>query len=100
MDFVLGILTGIVSMLFLGVYLNERDKKRTEAARKQHLDTVKSMWSGFRISPEDLEYLNSSPPKYPLSPAHAKGLNEQIQAAIQREDYETAARLRDLINKK
>lgn len=100
MDFILGIFTGFGLAFYLGYHLNQKERKRKEVAQKQHLESVKAIWLGFRITPEDLEYLNYSPPRYPLSPAHAKDLNAQIQAAIQREDFEEAARLRDLINKR
>jgi excinuclease UvrABC helicase subunit UvrB len=97
MDFILGILTGVVLCMAYGNYLLRQRKK--EAGRS--LDNLKKAWmDAAKITPEDMQYLYSKPPVFPLSKAHAKDLDSQIQAAIQREDFEEAARLRDLINKK
>lgn len=65
-------------MLFLGVYLNERDKKRK---RKEWAPSEYHRWLSKVIRDPRM--------------AH-----EQLRDAIERDDFEEAARLRDLINKK
>ena len=101
MDFILGIFTGISIILFIGYRAQQQDRKRMMEERQRRFEAMRASWLlGVRMTPSDMEYLNSCPPKYPLSKAHTDDLNAQLQAAIANDDFEEAARIRDLINRK
>lgn len=76
MDFLLGILTGITICFAWGHYLNNQRKKE----QKERADKWRS-WFGEVIR-------------------DPRSASEQLQDAVDREDWEEAARLRDLINKR
>lgn len=80
MDFLLGILTGVALCLVYGNYLNiQRKKEQTKEVNRLVDAWVRS-------------FHRHQTPSTPL--------DQQLQDAIDREDYAAAARLRDLINKK
>lgn len=101
MDFILGIFVGIALMFAFSIHLYNRDKKEKDHQRDKRFHELKKIWMiTTRITPGDMEYLNSSPPKYPLSKMHAECLNAQMQQALESENYEEAARIRDILNQK
>lgn len=82
MDYILGILTGIGLALFAGYYLNERERKRR---REEFKECQKVYWSAYWNGVFGTSYAS---------------LEQRPQDAIARDDFEEAARIRDLINKK
>lgn len=85
MDFVLGILTGIVLMIVYSQYLAAQQRKQQERAAKE---AISAMRESFNILDGILR------PRH-----HHNSLQQQLDDAIAREDFKEAARLRDLINK-
>ena len=86
MDFILGIFIGAFAMIALGAWLNERTKQQRAKADRiavhylfKHLDAALAS-QGFRHGGQST-------------------LKEQLQAAIDRDDFEEAAKIRDLMNK-
>ena len=86
MEFLLGVITGLTSAILYGHYLNNQRKKEQEKQVKDFIGGVNTFasivdemarWKGFD-----------------------KPLTQQLQDAIDREDFKEAARLRDLMNKK
>jgi len=89
MDFILGILTGIGIAIYAGHYLNNKAKKKQlELIHEREKMYWTAYWNGvFGHSIINPQYQTST------------DLKEQLNAALEREDYTEAARIRDLMNK-
>ena len=94
MDFLLGILTGVALCLVYGNYLlRQRKKEEKKSPSPNDLDRV----TGQIISTLRSHGYNAVEVDDNFLSAHLKA---KLNAAIARDDFEEAARLRDLINKK
>lgn len=93
MDFVLGILTGFGIALYIGHYYSQRDKKKSKKTTvKEGLGIyIDGKFVAACGPPVTYQGFRQSIPK--------TNLEEQLSNALNREDFEEAARLRDLINK-
>ena len=91
MDFLLGILIGVALCLVYGNYLLRQKKK--EEIDKHNRAVMKNVISAF----DEMSQWNGFVRK---EPENQLPLLRQLQDAVKRDDFEEAARLRDLINKK
>lgn len=80
MNFLLGIFTGFSIVYLWGYYLLERKKKEEERQTREDIRYYIDLLWGLSGAPLTLE--------------------QQLNNAIAREDFNEAARLRDLMNKK
>lgn len=95
MDFIIGILTGISLMLSFAFYLQARERKR---AATREIINLTNKWCEMAASLNN----NTFKPQYPTFPKSADNsltYTEQLFRALEKEDYEQAAKLRDIINK-
>lgn len=92
MDFILGIFTGMFFMIALGAWISERDKKR----REKEVDRLIRIWHAQSTVNDTL---NGPFGKEVKERMNTLRLSDQLQSAIDRDDFEEAARIRDLINK-
>jgi hypothetical protein len=104
--FILGILVGIScpAFVFFLIY-NSIEKRKQKAQRK--IDELIRQWHKITISKSDLEFVSARQANiefyrrmFGYSPPPSPSLEEQINQAIENEDYEEAARLRDLLKNK
>ena len=120
MDFILGIFTGISITILWGHYLNEKRKKQRGVPKHRNPpepppkfgnlqqrteDYKRRIMAAYGINPELLSTLENSTFYVGFRDDDLKYINElslsiRLKAAIEREDFEEAARLRDLINRK
>jgi hypothetical protein len=83
--FISGLFTGMAVMLGLGYWLNEREKKRKkESSQRAAVNYF------FKCMDNAIYYQGYRGPTT---------LEQQLQSAIEREDFKEAARIRDLMNK-
>lgn len=78
MEFLTGLLTGIVFMIFYSQLLAERQRKQARQDADNKLKELRDI----------------------LQCASTLSLEQQLQRAIEREDYAEAERIRDLMNKR
>jgi hypothetical protein len=83
--FISGLFTGMAVMLGLGHWLNEREKQKREQDKRQ---TAKVYWDAYWRS------FHAT-----FTSGKTTELQEQLSLALAAEDYEEAARIRDLMNK-
>lgn len=94
MDFILGIFTGISIAILWVMYLNkQREKKRGAVQAK--FDDLQKRWEKFQAALINLPELAQIE-----KVIEEQTLIHQLNNAIERDDFEEAARLRDLMNKK
>lgn len=98
MDFILGIFTGISLTFSFAFYLRHKKQKEQEAMYKEREKVFwNSFWAGYRganLTKEDMQYINHSDELY-----RKTSLTQRLEQAIESENFEEAARIRDLINK-
>jgi hypothetical protein len=86
MDFLFGILTGIGLTMVYALWLSNREKKKKKQA--QTMPTFKDL----------MDLMESIDPINSVNPCN-EVLQQRLKEAIASEDYEKAARIRDLIKK-
>jgi hypothetical protein len=84
--FICGLFTGMATMIAFGMWLNHKEKRKREQAKHQ---TAKVYWDAYWRS------FHAT-----FTSGKATELEEQLVLAIKAEDYEEAARIRDLMNRK
>ena len=108
MDYILGIFTGIGLALYAGHYFSERKKKQTvKDSGKVGIyinGKLVARATPMLFTGEELSYISRrdhtfNPETWKANPFRSE-LTELLERAIAIEDYEEAARLRDLMNKK
>ena len=86
MEFLLGVFTGIALCMAYGHYLNNQKKKEQERRAKEIVGNVKNI----------LSFIDDEMARFK---GFEKPISEQLKDAIARDDFEEAARLRDLMKK-
>ena len=117
MDFILGIFTGMFFMIALGAWLNEKGKKRGAPKNQPPAQPeatglgifLDGKWIGILKSDDhnlsdigEIDFMRRVKgyrTAMNFAGADRQSLEEQLQAAIDRDDFEEAARIRDLMNK-
>jgi hypothetical protein len=100
MSFLLGLFTGIASMIALGIWLNEREKKR-RGKKAVGIYINGKLVACSNPAPFEEERTAGIPFHFTglLDPDLPTSLEDQLKSAIERDDFEEAARIRDLIKK-
>jgi len=105
--FISGLFTGMAVMIALSFYLYNQSKKKAERKQEKQKREIMSAYGinpellstyylkyCVGLTPEDLRFISHSDEIY-----KKVSIEQRLKDALDREDFEEAARIRDLINK-
>jgi Mg2+/citrate symporter len=95
--FISGLFTGMATMIALGIWLNKREKKRGVPKNQNPPATATNGQYDIYVNGELVAV--GTPMSFPTDLRTTMSLEEQLQSAIEREDFKEAARIRDLMKK-